>query len=416
MENERKLNGILPSPEDERDYLYGETVCNAVDNLPKSYMNSYHTIKDQKRTNFCSGFSTSSLLESIFFCKDGKTKSFSPLWLMKKSKEADGRPDVSGTYLKTLVEQCVKNGAVEESVYPMSADSNYDDNKFPAETTAVKENAKLHKMQKYARIRTTQNIKKAVVECGGCVWAIQPYDNYFSDYHGFVLPPEKGDTPIGGHAIFCIGYDDELVQWVNGRREEGFFILQESYGSNDGYKGLKYVPYRYIDENVTGLYTVDAFFKEAWCLYDDGQDLSGRNKDVKTKYPRKVIKLVINSKEITINDVKKNLEAPAKLINDTTMIPFRDISEMLNCSINYDNSTKKITAFNRIQNMLVTMYVGKSEVEISQAGEDRIVKLSVPPQIVNQKTYIPLRGIAEIFEAKVHYEPKGKQITITAMM
>jgi len=62
---------------------------------------------------------------------------------------------------------------------------------------------------------------------------------------GIVLPPEKSDTILGGHAVVMVGYDDQKkqVKFVN------------SWGKNWGDKGFGYLPYEYLEKYMSDAWT-----------------------------------------------------------------------------------------------------------------------------------------------------------------
>ena len=53
---------------------------------------------------------------------------------------------------------------------------------------------------------------------------------------GIMKMPDSADTPLGGHAVMAVGYDDRH-QWI---------IVRNSWGSSWGDGGYFYMPYRYI--------------------------------------------------------------------------------------------------------------------------------------------------------------------------
>lgn len=62
------------------------------------------------------------------------------------------------------------------------------------------------------------------------------------------------------------------------------------------------------------------------------------------------IHMTINSKEFFVNGVSKNLDVPAQLMNDKTMVPLRAISESLGCGVDWDQETKTVIIQSITQN------------------------------------------------------------------
>ncbi len=57
----------------------------------------------------------------------------------------------------------------------------------------------------------------------------------------------------------------------------------------------------------------------------------------------KNISMTINSNEFFVNGEKKELDVPAQLINDKTLVPLRAVSESLDCTVDWTQETKTVT-------------------------------------------------------------------------
>lgn len=88
-----------------------------------------------------------------------------------------------------------------------------------------------NKYMKYYRLRSWMQIKWSLIANGPCILAL-PVRSMNNEFW-------KGSGDFGGHAVACVGYD-----------EDGF-IIQNSWGSGWGYGGLTKLPYddmRYVIE------------------------------------------------------------------------------------------------------------------------------------------------------------------------
>ncbi len=56
----------------------------------------------------------------------------------------------------------------------------------------------------------------------------------------------------------------------------------------------------------------------------------------------KTINMTINSREFFVNGIQRELDVPAKLMNDKTMVPLRAVSESLGCSVIWNQDTKTV--------------------------------------------------------------------------
>lgn len=96
------------------------------------------------------------------------------------------------------------------------------------------------------------SIKNALNNNCPFVVGINLYSNFESDYvkkTGIVSMPNANETLLGGHAVVCVGYDDNKKVW----------IMRNSWGINWGDKGYFYLPYEYL--------TNSNLASDLWCLY-----------------------------------------------------------------------------------------------------------------------------------------------------
>ncbi len=129
-------------------------------------------------------------------------------------------------------------------------------------------------------------------------------------------------------------------------------------------------------------------------------------------YYATLIKLKIGSTTVYINDEEKTIEAPPYIKNGRTMVPIRIISEALGADVDWNASIKEITIKKDIK--VIRMQIGSKEVYIKeegQIGEEKYI-LEASPEIVNGRTFVPIRFIAETFGAEVNWVEETKEIII----
>ena len=122
---------------------------------------------------------------------------------------------------------------------------------------------------------------------------------------------------------------------------------------------------------------------------------------------KKEIKLTIGKAEIVTNGEAKALDVPAQIIDSRTMVPLRAIFEALGASVEWDDSTKTVTS--ERGDIKVSLTVGVAEIKVN--GEAKA--LDVPGQIVDSRTMVPARAIAEAFGCDVAWDDATKTVTIT---
>ena len=95
------------------------------------------------------------------------------------------------------------------------------------------------------------------------------------------------------------------------------------------------------------------------------------------------------------------------LINGRVMVPFRTISQMLGCSVDYDPITKIVTVSGS-GGMQIVLTLGSRQALFN----DRVIELDVVPEAKNGVTFVPLRFITECFDAVVDWNGEKRLVTI----
>jgi len=133
---------------------------------------------------------------------------------------------LSGMYGRDVFQVLRKYGTVTEDQYPYAQDDN--ETKPPAES--LYKSAEEHKITGYARIKTIEGLKRAIIEIGACYIGLPMYNrtDRFWDR-------SCGNELSMGHAVAAIGYTADG------------FIIENSWGSNWGNTGRSLFPYSDFD-------------------------------------------------------------------------------------------------------------------------------------------------------------------------
>ena len=115
----------------------------------------------------------------------------------------------------------------------------------------------------------------------------------------------------------------------------------------------------------------------------------------------RVVEVVINGKEIEFPNQKPVVK------EGRTLVPVRVISENLDTEVEWiPSDTVKPTRNEKV----ITLTIGEKEVLVE--GKESI-ELDVPAEIVNDRTMIPLRAVAEIFDMNVEWSQEEYTATIS---
>ncbi|MFZ5826615.1 MAG: stalk domain-containing protein [Bacillota bacterium] len=132
-----------------------------------------------------------------------------------------------------------------------------------------------------------------------------------------------------------------------------------------------------------------------------------RLKDEEPGAPALTIRLPIDSPTATVNGRTVTLDAPAMIVENRTLVPLRFVSEALGAEVGWNGETRQITV--KLESTTVELWLDQTRARVN--GEERT--LDVPPLIVNGRSLVPIRFVAEALQAKVEWEPESRTVIIT---
>ena len=104
------------------------------------------------------------------------------------------------------------------------------------------------------------------------------------------------------------------------------------------------------------------------------------------------LKLYDNGSEILFTDAKPFIDE-----NDRTQIPIRAVSESLGYNVEYDDENKIVTISDGSTN--IKLIIGDRYITVN----DEAIEMDTSAQLVNDRTYIPIRFVAEALGYTVNY-------------
>ena len=111
--------------------------------------------------------------------------------------------------------------------------------------------------------------------------------------------------------------------------------------------------------------------------------------------------------KVLLNDVELTFDVPPQLINDRTMVPMRKIFEALGAQVDWDDETQTITATKN--DIIIIMQIDNVAISVNE----KEVVLDVPPQLVESRTLVPVRAVAEGLDADVEWDDDTQTVIIT---
>jgi hypothetical protein len=127
-----------------------------------------------------------------------------------------------------------------------------------------------------------------------------------------------------------------------------------------------------------------------------------------------IIILQIGNSTFTVNGESRTLDSPPVIKNNRTLLPIRAVIEALNGTVGWNANEKKVTV--TLGSTTIELWIGKNTAKVN--GVDRSIDATnnkVVPEIINSRTMLPLRFIAENLGCDVQWDGTTKTITITYM-
>ena len=113
------------------------------------------------------------------------------------------------------------------------------------------------------------------------------------------------------------------------------------------------------------------------------------------------VKVMLDGSELTF-------DVPPQIIEGRTLVPLRVIFEALGADVAWEAETQTVTAIKG--DTTIQMIIGSSAMYI----DDESITLDVPPQIIDDRTLVPARAVAEGFGADVKWDGENRIVTITS--
>jgi len=120
----------------------------------------------------------------------------------------------------------------------------------------------------------------------------------------------------------------------------------------------------------------------------------------------KAITLTINDSQATVNGEKVKLDAPPRVKDSSTYLPFRFVAEQLGAQVEYNSNDKSVVVY--YADKFIKLYINKSDYILN--GERK--KATVAPYLTNGRTLVPVRLISESLGFSVDYIEETKQVII----
>jgi C1A family cysteine protease len=229
-------HGWKPDLPDHRDLAFVPKLSVAVASVDLSP--KCPAIYDQGELGSCTANAIAGAME-FDQLKENKAWDFKPsrLFIYYNERVIEGTVSQdSGAQIRDGIKSVNQSGVCKETLCP------YVISKFTKKPSAAcYAEALYHKSVSYQRLDNTKidDLRTCLSAGSPFIFGFTVYDYFESaqmDKSGILTMPGTNESPIGGHAVLCVGYDDA----------KQMFLVRNSWGAGWGLKGYFWMPYAYM--------------------------------------------------------------------------------------------------------------------------------------------------------------------------
>ena len=148
-------------------------------------------------------------------------------------------------------------------------------------------------------------------------------------------------------------------------------------------------------------------------LFLEEDDFEGEYYTVYQDYApivNETVKVQLDGKYVDFTDSNGNKVDP-QIVNGRTMVPMRKIFEVFGTKVDWEGETKTVTA--QKDDMQIILQIDNTEAKLIKAGEEpKTITLDSAPVIINDRTMVPVRFIAESLSKKVGWDSDNRTVII----
>jgi hypothetical protein len=110
--------------------------------------------------------------------------------------------------------------------------------------------------------------------------------------------------------------------------------------------------------------------------------------------------------EVVVNEEKVVFDVPPRILNGRTLIPVRSVFESLGAEVLWDESAKTVTILKEAKS--IKLKVESNWVHV----DEKQVEIDIPVSIINGRTMVPVRFIAEELGFEVTWDGEKRVVFI----
>ena len=377
-----KFNGVLiEETPDPRNYPISRFVPKQEEITDEAFclpLPEREIILNQKHYNSCVGHAFAMCKSILEYKHTKKWIDFDPYMIY--GTRYKGEYEGEGMYPKQGAKVLQKEGAFFRRDFNIEGEVpsiQITVEEFKKDNPCYVKQAENFKIDGYAFVYNVNQIKTALKNGMPIAVAYPVYESFYKTGEDGILPMNKpGEKIVGYHEMVIVG-------WTH----RNHWIVLNSWGTDYGMKGVYYIPFIYdFDSAIAVTDTITPSIGKAF-----------------------KIELFIGGKYAFVNTLVRDLDVAPLLQNNRTYVPVRFVAENLGVSVEWNSEEQKVTI--RSEEAVIEMTIGKRFYYVN--GKRHIS--DVPPIIVNNRTMLPIRKVAEALNCKIEWSQEPQKVTITAL-
>lgn len=116
--------------------------------------------------------------------------------------------------------------------------------------------------------------------------------------------------------------------------------------------------------------------------------------------------MAANDISVVVDNKKISFDVPPQLVGGRTMVPLRAIFEAIGATVSWDGETQTVTAYN--EEYVVKATINNTVMTVN--GEPKT--MDIAPMLINERTLVPARFVAEAFGCNVEWNSDQKTVYI----
>ncbi len=132
-----------------------------------------------------------------------------------------------------------------------------------------------------------------------------------------------------------------------------------------------------------------------------------------------VAALADNNPEVFVDGALVDFpDQAAEIVDDRTLVPVRGVFEIMGAGVDWDGDTQTVTINSKDNITRIVLTIGSSDMTVYTftslfKADSETVTLDVAPQLINDRTMVPLRAISESLKTNVKWDADNYAVYIT---